>query len=173
MKRVLLTAAASAAILTAALPAFADQASDKFNSTQFSLRVGAYYPFDNSLSSVDSIWFAAGIDAELEWNLISGARSVISIDWFTRNSGANGQAIPVILNQRWYSGGEGYRTYFQLGAGVSFNDFNQSDTVFAGRAGLGFEWNGNLFFEANFYLTGDDTVGANITGIAGFIGIRF
>lgn len=178
MKR-FLTLCACAGILVAATPGFSTTSTkrpdDTFTLAVFSGRAGIYLPFDESLTDLDNSWFSAGIDVEFPTGLMHGARTVVSLDWITHNSGSRDNAFPITLNQRWYTAtnGSGQRTYFQIGLGLAVVDFTPSDTLFVGRAGFGWEWNDNLFFEANIIVSGDDSNNNNITGVGGFLGIRF
>ncbi len=167
-----------AGVMATATPAFAgnntQSANDTFSMAMFSGRAGVFMPFDDSLSDLENIWFTLGFDMEFAVGVIRGAKTVVSVDWITHNGGARDNAFPITINQRWYQqGNAGNRSYFQLGIGASINDFTPSDTVFIGRAGLGWEFNESMFFEANLIFGQEDDAGANVTGVAGFIGMRF
>lgn len=176
MKRILTICACALVIATPNMASTNGKTpEDTFSLAVFSGRAGAFMPFDDSLSTLDEVWFSFGLDVEFPTGLLNRAKTVVSIDWITHNSGSKNNAFPITINQRWYSASNGstQRTYFHLGIGVSIVDFTPSDTLFTGRAGFGWEWNENLFFEANFILSGEDKSGNNITGVGGYLGIRF
>lgn len=140
---------------------------------QFALRGGIFLPIEDELQDLDNVWFALGADAEFERGLVTGANTVFSLDWFSRNGGANANAFPLMLSQRWYTGQWPKRTYFQVGIGPVFTDFKPADVVFGARGGVGVELNDRFFAEANFYWSDDTTQDFGVIGAAGFLGVRF
>lgn len=140
---------------------------------QFALRAGAFLPVEDELQDLDEVWFSLGVDAEFDRGLTPGATTLLSLDWFSRNGGANANAFPLTLSQRWYTGVWPKRTYFQVGIGPVFTDFQPADTVFGARGGIGMEFNDRFFAEANFYWSDDTTQNFGVIGAAGFFGIRF
>jgi hypothetical protein len=144
-----------------------------FDTSTFSARAGIYLPADQGLRDFNTIWFAAGADLEIPKGLVSGASTVISVDWFTYNGGGRNNVFPVILSQRFYTNHSGQAAYFQVGIGAAFADFGQSDTVFAARGGVGIQMNERFFLEANAYWTERPALSAAATGVAVFGGVRF
>ncbi|MCH8274400.1 MAG: hypothetical protein IH851_06400 [Armatimonadetes bacterium] len=173
MKRFLVIGALGAALTMSTTPGLAQQEFEFESRSRFSFRAGGYFPFETALSDLEDVWFALGADLEVPLTLVPNATTVFSVDWFSFNGGSGMNAFPVLINQRWYSGPWGQRTYVQVGAGGAFLDFGTSEFVVAARVGFGFEFNDLLFFEASFYWTDDHTGGGAATGAAGFIGARF
>lgn len=140
---------------------------------QFALRGGIFLPVEDELQDLDNVWFALGGDAEFDRGFVAGANTVLSLDWFSRNGGANANAFPLMVSQRWYTGRWPNRTYFQVGIGPVFTDFKPADIVFGARGGVGIELNDRFFAEANFYWSDDTKQDVGVIGAAGFLGVRF
>jgi len=140
---------------------------------QFALRGGIFLPVENALQDLDNVWFAFGADAEFDRGFVADASTVLSLDWFSRNGGANTNAFPLMVSQRWYTGQWPKRTYLQVGVGPVFTDFNPADVVVGARVGVGVEFNERFFAEANFYWSDDTTQNVGVIGAAGFFGVRF
>ncbi|MBV6503230.1 MAG: hypothetical protein AKCLJLPJ_01296 [Fimbriimonadales bacterium] len=173
MKRFFVMGAACA-LVCAATSAQAQRLDERLEKeSQFSVRAGAFLPFEDVLTDVADVWFGAGADIEIPIHLFQNSVTVFSLDWFTHNSGSRDNIFPAMVSQRWYSGPLGQRTYFQVGIGAAFVDFVPSDTLFAARGGIGMEINDMAFVEANFYWTEEDDNGITASGIAAFVGVRF
>ncbi len=155
------------------LPASAQLGYDLEYKTGFALRLGVFGPIEDDLSDLSDVWFALGFDVENPRGFLPNAATVLSGDWFSYSGGRDTNIIPVLLNQRWYSGIWGQRTYYQVGIGVGFLDFRPSDTVFAARVGFGYEFSDNLFGEVNFYWTDEHNNGVSGSGLTAFVGVRF
>lgn len=169
MKRIFTLIAATAAIFSTSV-AQGDFDDVRFD---FTLRAGVFFPFDDNMSDLSDIWFAAGFDVEVDRGLIPGASTVISVDSMTHNWWSEHVTFPININQRWYSGDWPRRTYFQVGIGVAANDFQPADTVFGARAGVGMEWNETILFEADVFWSEEDTTDTSVLGVAGYVGWRF
>jgi hypothetical protein len=149
--------------------------------TNLAFRLGIGLPFDEETRDhIGSTLLGVGVDYFFERALIPSANgeTYISIDWLARGSnGEHGNMFPIMLNQRWYAmddnPNDDRRTYFFAGLGAAFMDIDESDTVLAGRVGLGAELGPNIFGEANLVLTGPDSGGFHGTGINFYVGYRF
>lgn len=169
MKRLLTAAVALCAL---AVPSIAqDNWADV--PMHFALRGGIFWPIEDELQDLDEIWFSLGADAEFERGFLTGASTVLSLDWFSRNGGASNNAFPLMVSQRWYMGVWPKRTYFQVGIGPVFTDFKPADIVFGARGGVGMEFNDRFFAEANLYWSDDTKQDVGVIGIGGFFGVRF
>lgn len=171
MKRILTIAGIGA---TAALTLPVSAQTVDFENVNLSLRAGAFAPFDNDLKNLDDVWFQMGLDFEFEAALFRNATTVVSVDWLTRTSGARDNAFPMIVSQRWYSGDDdGPRFYWHVGIGATASDFRPADFLFTARAGVGMQVNSRIFFEANVMWSEEDKGQRAVTGVSGFVGVRF
>ena len=149
--------------------------------TNLAVRLGIGLPFDEGTRDrIGSNLIGVGVDYFFDRSLIPSANgeTYLSFDWLARGSnGEHGNMFPIMLNQRWYApddNTEDYRqVYFFAGLGIAVLDIEESDTVFAGRVGLGAMFGRNLFGEANLVLTGADEFGLHGTGINLYLGYRF
>lgn len=173
MKRFLTTGAISAGVLALSSGAIA-QTSEEWSHSQLSGRIGASIPFENELRDLAKLWFALGVDLEVPGRLVPNAQTVVSLDWTSHSGGAHANIVPITVSQRFYTGLYGNRTWFQVGIGGTMLDFSPSDFVFSARAGVGFEFKANYFFEADVLWT-DKHGSTNVSGsgVAAYIGIRF
>jgi len=155
-------------------PVSAQKHEEMWNEAQTMLRVGAFIPLEDDLNDLQEVWLNIGGDIEfLAFHIIPKWSTVVSIDWFSHNFGEDNNAIPLMINQRIYSGELGMRRYIQFGIGPVFTDFKPSDTVFGVRAGVGMEFTDNLYAEAMFYWTDETKEGINVIGVTLCAGIRF
>ncbi|MBX3096159.1 MAG: outer membrane beta-barrel protein [Fimbriimonadaceae bacterium] len=145
--------------------------------SNLSFRLGWVYPIDSVTRNNSRSLIGVGVDYFLERSLLENGETVISFDWLGKSgSGAKGNIFPIMLNQRFYNNdGTNYgteRTYWFFGAGVSFIDVVNSDTVLTLGAGVGKEFGQNIFGEVRF-LYSDSAGGARATSVGAYVGYRF
>lgn len=145
--------------------------------SNLSLRLGWVYPIDSVTRDNSRSLIGVGAEYFLDRSLLEGGETTISFDWLGKSgSGAKGNLFPIMLNQRFYtSEGTGYgteRTYWYVGAGVTFIDVTNSDTVLTVGTGFGKELGQNIFGEVRF-LYSDSGGGARATSVGAYIGYRF
>jgi hypothetical protein len=170
MKKMLLVGLGVGVMTFSAGPAMAQSKSLELG---FTARAGIYVPFEQALRDIKNLWFSMGVDLEFDWGITKDANSLVSIDWFTHNSGSRNNIIPICFNQRWYSGEFGRQTYWQVGLGAAVLDFAPSKTVFAVRAGIGQFFSDNIVGEANFVWTDENNAGIGAAGVTIHVGYRF
>ncbi len=154
--------ALSVAALAFAGIAAAQYSSEKLDPTPygFTLRGGIGMPIDRDLKDVSKTWLTLGAEFNFNKSWIRDWETTISGDWFGKSgNGEKGNFFPLMINQRIYLGegspDGGQRAYLTLGAGIVIFDLPESrtDTVFGGRAGLGFELSRSIVFEANGFFS--------------------
>ncbi|MDK3161119.1 hypothetical protein QPK87_31855 [Kamptonema cortianum] len=140
-----------------------------------SLRLGYVYPVDARMRDVANSYIGVGVDFHTNLRLLEGASTSLSVDWFGKSgSGAKGNAFPIMVNQRWYTGDE-YdpgRSYFFVGAGIAVVDITSTKTVLAGRVGYGKFVGENIFGELAFTYS-DGANGARATALGFYLGYKF
>lgn len=142
--------------------------------TNIAFRLGYVYPIDTAMRDVASSYIGVGVDFVTDIRLLEGAQTGISFDWFGKSgSGAHGNAFPILLTQKWYTGDSvENRQYFFVGAGVAIVNITSTKTVLAARAGVGKELGDALFGEISFTYS-DSANGARATALGFYVGYRF
>lgn len=168
MKQLTLLAAIGLGAISSAQVNFLEEPSN------ISFRLGYVYPIDNVMRNIAPSYIGVGIDFPVDFRLTKDADTVLSLDWLGKSgSGAKGNAFPILLNQRFYTGMDGEkRSYFQAGVGVAIVDLTSTKTVLAARVGYGMELGEKLFGEINFNYS-DSANGARATALGFYIGYRF
>ena len=108
-------------------------------------------------------------------SVCNSGTSMIKSKGLASENGDKGNMFPIILNQRWYTGGDyesANRTYFFVGAGVAIIDVVNTNTVIAGRTGLGAEFGEHIFGEVTLVYS-DASAGARASSVGLYLGYRF
>lgn len=144
--------------------------------TNIAFRFGFGYPLDNLTRDITGDMIGFGADVFFEKSLLKNGETTLSVDWLGRGfNGDKGNIFPITLTQRWYTGGsldDANRTYYLIGAGVAIVDIVSTNTVAAGRFGLGVELSNQLFGEIDLFYT-DASSGARGTAVGIYLGYRF
>ena len=169
MKRLLVIAAF-------VLSAFASAQRDFGQPVNLAFRGGFVYSLDNFTRTQLGNLIGIGVEFFLDRSLLEGGETTLSLDWLGRGlNGDKGNLFPIMLNQRWYTGGDyesANRTYFFVGAGVAIIDVVNTNTVIAGRSGLGAEFGEHIFGEITLVYS-DASAGARASSIGLYLGYRF
>ena len=169
MKRLLVIAAF-------VLSAFASAQQEFGQPVNLAFRGGFVYSLDNFTRAKIGNLIGVGVEFFLDRSLLEGGETTLSLDWLGRGlNGDKGNLFPIMLNQRWYTGGDyesANRTYFFVGAGVAIIDVVSTGTVIAGRAGLGAEFGEHIFGEVTLVYS-DAVRGARATSVGLYLGYRF
>jgi len=168
---------AIAALVGVCSSAFAQNESNILDAYPYgiSIRGGIAFPFDTNYSDKANSLIALGGDYTLKRSLVHGGESFISLDYLVKDfQGGRGTVFPLAINQKWFTGhvGESGRSYYFLGAGVSFVDYGSSNTVVSGRAGIGAELGEKIFIEATLFF-GDRAQSIRPNAVGAYLGYRF
>lgn len=139
------------------------------------VRIGYVLPIDSRLRDASSSYFGLGLDLPVSFSLARDAEGYLSFDWVGRTgSGAKGNFFPILFQQRFYAKtAPGMpRSYFALGAGVTFIDVASSGTALSARLAYGQEFGQNLYGEAAL-LYSDSVSGVHATSAGFYLGYRF
>ena len=170
MKRLLVIASLAISALASA------QDSSIGNPVNISFRAGFVYSLDNFTRNVTGNLIGVGAEYYLQRSLFADGETTLSADWMGRGlNGDKGNMFPIFLNQRWYVSGDyedANRTYFYLGAGVAIIDVVSTNTVAAGRFGVGAEFGTHLFGELTLVYS-DSSAGARASSVGAYLGYRF
>jgi hypothetical protein len=171
MKRLLVVAAL--AISTA----FASAQSGGFGTpVNLSFRVGFVYSLDDFTRDIMDNMIGVGAEYYLDRSLFEGGETTLSFDWMGRGlNGDKGNMFPIMLNQRWYVGGDfesANRRYYYIGAGIAVIDVVSTNTVAAARVGIGQEMGQHIFGELTLVYS-DSSSGARATSVGAYVGYRF
>jgi hypothetical protein len=143
--------------------------------TDLAVRLGGAYVIDDTTRDLTkSVMIGIGVDYFFPTQLIPGAETYLSVDWFGKSaSGAKGNFFPLMLNARYYSKGEaGRRSYGFVGLGAVILDVTSTRTTIAGRLGVGVEVGPSIFTEAS-WLFSDKADRAKADSITFHVGYRF
>ncbi len=177
MRRTLLGAALVAALGVSAVASAQDRTGTDYTPTGMSLRGGVTIPLDSTLSRLGNTLFDIGIDYQVPTSFLRNSETYISFDYWASSLRFNkGSVIPIAINQRFYSGGqgalEGSRTYLFVGLGAAFIDIDNSEAAIMVRGGIGKELGPNTFFETIGTFS-DRAGGGRANAVAFNIGYRF
>jgi hypothetical protein len=164
------------AALGASTAAFAQYGNDlKGQSiTNIAVRLGGVFPIDGRLSDAVDGMFGLGLEYTLGSSLFKKGETYLALDWLTESlSNSRVNIYPLTINQRFFYGESGRRSYGFIGAGAFIIDANRSDTVLGIRGGFGTELGNNIFAEAavTFADTSKAKIRANTVGV--YVGYRF
>ena len=142
-------------------------------------RGGIILPVDSNLRDVSTTFIGIGMEYSLTHTYLNSGETFVSVDWFGKSgSGAHGNVFPVCINQRFYTGtktnryGSG-RTYFFVGAGVTFIDVTEATNQIGARGGIGMELGPSIVVEAAGYLSGKARDGVSADAVGLYVGYRF
>jgi hypothetical protein len=127
--------------------------------TQISVRAGIQFP---TTADLDGSFYGFGVDFNLpgQASLFRNATTYFSVDWISKNLKFNRNfIIPICINQRFRLNSPSEtmtspQTYAFVGVGAAIIDIGGASTQLCGRAGLGADFNSNVFGEAAFVITG-------------------
>ncbi len=139
------------------------------------LRGGVAIPLDRNLTNVSSALANIGLDYDLRRPLLKNGETYLSFDYYFKGFGGTGggSVIPIMINQRMYSGVEyDRRSYFFFGIGFAFINVNGTGTALAARGGVGLELGPRTIGEIAAIIS-DRAGGARATAITFNIGYRF
>lgn len=169
------TAIALVALMACGVASAQSASVPEVNLSGISVRLGVAFPTDNRLRNFSENLSGIGLEFAQNTSIIKNGESYIAIDYISKRIGefSKGSYVPVTYNVRVYSGAADSaavrRTYAFFGAGVAFADFNGSETVAFGRAGLGVQLSQQTFVE----LTGTFSGSTNATGSLNTVGLYF
>jgi hypothetical protein len=141
----------------------------------FSVRVGVVFPIENSYSNISDSFAGVGLEYAFEKSFVAGGESYLSLDYQGKDFGrSNGTVMPLCLNQKWYTGTQEYgtRTYYFVGVGAAFVDYNGTEAAVAARLGVGKEFNQNFFGEVTLMLA-DKASNIQPNSVSAYVGWRF
>lgn len=143
-------------------------------------RAGILFPIDDRLRDASNTFVGLGLDYTFSNAFLDG-ETFVSLDWMGRTKGGGRlNAIPICINERFFLshrlegsiGSSTNRAYAFVGLGAVIIDADTTTTRFAGRGGLGVEFNKNFVAEAAVYLsTAFETAHFNAIGV--YLGYRF
>jgi hypothetical protein len=141
----------------------------------FSIRLGVVFPIDNSYSNISDSFAGAGLEYAFEKSFVAGGESYLSLDYQGKDFGkTKGTVMPLCLNQKWFTGDQqlGLRSYYFLGVGAAFVDYNGSEAAACARLGVGKEFNQNLFGEISLLIS-DQAAAVRPNSINLYVGWHF
>jgi hypothetical protein len=141
----------------------------------FSIRLGVVFPVENSYSNISDSFAGVGLEYAFEKSFVAGGESYLSLDYQGKDFGkSKGSVMPLLLNQKWFVGNQefGLRSYYFVGVGAAFVDYNGSDATIAARLGVGKEFNRNFFGELSLMLA-DQASGVRPNSVNAYVGWRF
>ncbi len=142
-------------------------------------RGGLVIPWDDNLREVSDLFGGIGIDYEFPSQIVRGALTYFSADWWFRTSnGDNGNVFPLAVNFRFYNNaGLSYypegRTYFFVGVGAAIIDAGKSSAEWMLRGGVGAELGPNVIGEAVLTFSDESSTKVRANGIGFYLGYRF
>lgn len=144
----------------------------------WSIRGGIVLPLDANLRSFSKDFTGIGVDYPLQYSIIKGATTFVSIDWITKSfKGNRDQIFPINLNVKFNVGnGEdgGAKLYAFAGVGATIFNISTSKVVLGGRVGLGADLNQNFFFEGSLFFSDRlDNASVKNTTVGFYLGYRF
>jgi hypothetical protein len=150
---------------------------DHFDVTpnNIAVRLGVGLPLDSALSDYGSPLLDFGVEYQFPNSLLSTGATYFSLDYLGAGTEFNGGIFPFCINQRFYfsqKGQDSTRTYGFVGVGGAVVNVHSSNTVLAGRAGLGADVGPAIFFESTLLLT-DKQSGVSGDSVSFYIGYRF
>ena len=172
----LAAAALGATVLSAG--AFAQVTHTPVDATPYNISIKGivYFPIDENLRSIDNMFGGAGLEYVFPTQLIRGSETFMEVDALLRTTASgNATIFPLTINQRFYTTGgigRGGRTFFYLGAGVSWID-PRGQAKLTGHAGIGTDIGPRTFVEAALYFAEQDKNGLRNSGVGLSIGYRF
>lgn len=172
MNKILAVAAAVGALGVSAF----GQAQKKYDFTPYNygFRLGASFAQDSALNETDDTLLTIGVDYNFGTSILRRGDSFASLDLASGEFGAeDGSLWSLMMNNRFYFDEVSKQSYLIVGIGALFTDLDESDVLFGGRVGLGFNVGENLYLVGQYTFgqkTGGDINPAH-TGF--FVGYRF
>jgi hypothetical protein len=144
-------------------------------------RGGLVFPLDDNLREASDLFAGIGIDYEFPRQLVRGATTYFSADWWLRTSnGDNGNVFPLAFNLRWYTNSSGNRfynegrSYFFVGAGAAIIDVGgKSSAKWMLRGGVGTEIGPNIIAEAIATFSDESSTKVRANAIGVYLGYKF
>ena len=142
-------------------------------------RGGLVIPWDDNLREASDLFGGVGIDYEFPTQIVRGATTYFSADWWFRTSnGDNGNVFPLAVNLRFYSNSgismypEG-RSYFFVGAGVAIIDVGKSTAKWMIRGGVGTQLGPNIIAEGVLTFSDESSTKVRANGLGVYLGYKF
>ncbi len=176
MKRWLRWSVLSASL---ALCFMASHAQSAFDDGNLRLRLGAYFPTEDELSSYNKYWFAVGVTYQtMGIPFFGGSATEISADLFTHQTGGSRGTVTALLASQVYEqpmGDTDATLQFRLGVGLYVVDTTgPSKNLFGGRVGLTLQFNDTYSVELNYDITDKfGPTGARANGFSLTVGYQF
>lgn len=175
MRRMFTVAATVAAFGIAGVAAAQSPTQGDLTPVGVTVRGGVTLPLDSTLTNLGNTLLDLGADYVLPESLIKGGGDTFfSIDYWGKGiSFGQGSVIPLMINQRWYTGGTPLRrSYFFVGVGMAFVDVDTSNSAVGARAGIGQELGEHIIAEISGFVS-DKAGDAHANAVTFSIGYKF